>query len=249
MKPLLALFAGIACLGLALSSAAHACEVRSGAGTAALVELYTSEGCSSCPPADAALSRLRTGKDVIPLALHVTYWDNIGRKDAFAQKAFDVRQAMLAAKEKAVYTPQFFVNGAPLGHRPRDLAAAIRDAQRAPAQAQVTLNWTGQGDRVSLEARASAKGEHAALYLAVSESGLETRVLRGENGGATLRHDDTVRVLYGPVPLAHGLALLRTQLRIPAEWRARQLNAVAFVQDAGTGAVLQAVSTAACNAS
>jgi hypothetical protein len=91
-----------------------ACDARSGPKTAALVELYTSEGCSSCPPADRQLSRLRQALDpaakVVPLALHVGYWDYIGWKDPYAQAAFGERQNRLvhANQRRTVYTPQFF---------------------------------------------------------------------------------------------------------------------------------------------
>src|SRR4029077_17045378 len=114
------------CTLVAASSAAlpaaglAACDARSGPKTAALVELYTSEGCSSCPPADRQLSRLRQALDsaaeVVPLALHVGYWDYIGWKDAYAQEAFGERQSWLvhANQQTTVYTPQFFVGGAEL---------------------------------------------------------------------------------------------------------------------------------------
>src|ERR1700690_674896 len=97
-----------------------ACDVRSGPKTAALIELYTSEGCSSCPPADRQLSRLRQALDsaaeVVPLALHVGYWDYIGWKDPYAQAAFEERQGWLvrAKRQPTIYTPQFFVSGTEL---------------------------------------------------------------------------------------------------------------------------------------
>ena len=93
-----------------------ACELASGQKTAALVELYTSEGCSSCPPADRQMSRLQDGLDAgaaaVPLALHVGYWDYLGWKDPYAQPAFAERQERLvhANGQRTLYTPQFFVN-------------------------------------------------------------------------------------------------------------------------------------------
>ena len=107
----------LATLSLPLAHAGGSCQVQSGPTTAALVELYTSEGCSSCPPADDTLRAIRHSAGphavVIPLALHVSYWDRIGWKDVFAQKTFDARQSSLVAAvgSKVVYTPQFFVNG------------------------------------------------------------------------------------------------------------------------------------------
>ncbi len=108
----------VAAFSAALPVAAFAaCDARSGQKTAALIELYTSEGCSSCPPADQQLSRLRQALDpaaeAVPLALHVDYWDYIGWKDPYAQAAFGERQNWLvqANQHKTIYTPQFFVGG------------------------------------------------------------------------------------------------------------------------------------------
>src|SRR6266849_5789491 len=101
------------------------CAAQSGPNTAALVELYTSEGCSSCPPADRQLSRLREALDptavVVPLSLHVDYWDYIGWKDPFAQGEFAKRQTWLAHANQQgfVYTPHFFVGGRSCVRGPR----------------------------------------------------------------------------------------------------------------------------------
>jgi hypothetical protein len=248
---------GICCVAFPAHAGAR-CEVSSGPGTAALVELYTSEGCSSCPPADRQLSELgklqrQAGVDLvaIPLGLHVGYWDQIGWKDMFAQKAFETRQARLAggARGGFVYTPQFFVNGRELRQWHNALPDAIRKANQAPAQASITLAWTeGPGNTVQLEASSAAvsPGGERALFVAVSESQLVTRVLRGENSNVTLRHDDTVRDWSAPVALVNGKAQLARQISIAPDWKIQNLRAVAFVQDLGTGAVLQAVSTASC---
>lgn len=238
------------------SYAAAACQVNSGARTAALVELYTSEGCSSCPPADAQLRELRSRLDadalVVPLALHVTYWDGIGWKDPFAQPRFDQRQRGLLERRRqhVAYTPQFFVNGDEL----RDWRAALPDAVRRinaiPAPVAIALTTTalaGGRLRVDASARAADARADATLYVALTESALVSRVLRGENGGATLRHDDTARLWFGPFALAHGQAAMRQTLTLPPDWRRTNLRALAFVQDADAH-VLQAVEGAACAA-
>lgn len=255
------ILAGCACCAALPAFAGLRCEVASGPGTAALVELYTSEGCSSCPPADRRLSQLnelgrlqpKAGTDLvaIPLGLHVGYWDQIGWKDIFAQKAFETRQAGLAAGSKGgfVYTPQFFVNGRELRQWQQALPDAIRKANLTPAQARITLKWTeGPGNTMQLEANGAAMepGGERALFVAISESQLVTKVLRGENSNVTLRHDDTVRDWSGPVKLVNGSARLERQLSIPSDWKPQNLRVVAFVQDLSTGAVLQAVSTASC---
>ncbi|MDP2640606.1 MAG: DUF1223 domain-containing protein [Betaproteobacteria bacterium] len=124
----------------ALAPAAFAaCDARSGPKTAALVELYTSEGCSSCPPADRQLSRLRQMLDpaaeVVPLALHVGYWDYIGWKDPYAQAAFGERQSGLvrAGQQNTVYTPQFFVGGTELRSWRGGLRDQVRQLNALPA--------------------------------------------------------------------------------------------------------------------
>ncbi len=260
MKPtiytsFLAVTVASAVLNAPSSYAGNACEVKSGSATAALVELYTSEGCSSCPPADKQLSRIRQQSDanavIVPLALHVSYWDEIGWKDVFAQKAFDARQSQLLAnrKNRVVYTPQFFVNGRELRGWQSALPEQIRQINAKPAPLTIALKSTPLGDnKVSVSAEVAAQNmkANAALYLAISESDLTSRVLRGENSGVTLKHDNTVRLWFGPMPLMQGNGRLQQEINIPAGWNREHLHAVAFVQDQASGDILQAVSTAQC---
>ena len=239
--------------------ASQRCTVKSGPRTAALVELYSSEGCSSCPPADLRLNALRqelgAGTDaaslVVPLALHVTYWDQIGWKDPLAQAQFDARQAELLRHQPrhVAYTPQFFVGGTELRGWDTQLPAAIRRINATPAAVNIRLSATpGPDGTLLLEAQAAAPDAQTSgdLYVAVTESGIVSTVLRGENRGATLRHDAAVRLWLGPVALAQGQARLRRAVKLPASWRAEHLQVAAFVQRAGGSAILQAVSTAPC---
>ena len=231
------------------------CEVKSGARTAALVELYSSEGCSSCPPADQRLNALRkeTGAAglVVPLALHVTYWDRIGWTDTLAQPPFDARQAELLRDQRqhVAYTPQFFVGGKEVRGWDAQLPASIARINAMPAAVNLRLSaMPGQDGKLRLDAHAVAVDGHTGgqLYLAVSESGIVSQVLRGENRGATLRHDAAVRLWLGPVPLVQGRASLRREVSLPAGWRQDRLQAVAFVQQAGGSTILQAVGMAPC---
>lgn len=230
------------------------CEVKSGAQTAALVELYSSEGCSSCPPADQRLNALRNDAAaglVVPLALHVTYWDRIGWADPLAQPQFDARQAELLRHQRrhTAYTPQFFVGGMELRGWDTQLPAAIGRINATAAPVNIGLSATpGPGGKLLLEANASAPDAQTGgqLYVAISESAIVSTVLRGENRGATLHHDAAVRLWLGPVALAQGRARLRREVSLPASWRPEQLQVVAFVQRADSGAILQAVSTAQC---
>ena len=254
MKANILLAAGLTSCAAFAVHAAEVCKAESGPRTAALVELYTSEGCSSCPPADQALSELagNTGAgEIVPLALHVSYWDGIGWKDVFAQQLFDGRQASLLAKgkNKLSYTPQFFANGREVRHWGGAFASIVPEINSKPARAKITLQQQlAQRDTFVLDVTASAEKPAAktALFLAIAESRLVSHVLRGENSGVTLMHDDTARLLFGPVTLLDGKAQLHQEVIIPAEWNRQHLHAVAFVQDLDDGSILQAVSTAHC---
>lgn len=232
-----------------------ACEAQSGDKTAALVELYTSEGCSSCPPADKRLSHLDQllgpTADAIPLALHVAYWDYIGWHDPFAKDAFAERQKWLVQlnNHRTVYTPHFFVAGIELALQEEGLSAEVRRVNAKPAEAEIRVKTNIDADGVlAVSADASARGRSAptALYLAVTESGLSSKVTRGENGGATLAHDHVVRAWVGPLRLTEGAIHVQHDIPLPPEWNRAQLDVVAFVEDVSTGFVLQAVTAGRC---
>jgi hypothetical protein len=219
-------------------------RVESGAARVPLLELYTSEGCSSCPPADQWLSSLaRRGlgpNRVVALALHVDYWDEIGWPDPFAQAAFSARQRRAAERtaSRSVYTPEAMLDGRELDRGALDEQLA-RAAARAPG-ARLRLETDLRGATLHLAAHAEAAGAHPAarLYLAVYESGLVSQVTAGENRGRTLRHDGVVRRLIGPLPLGEA----SREVPIDARWRAAALGVAAFVQDETTGEVLQALA-------
>jgi hypothetical protein len=222
---------------------------------ATLVEVFTSEGCRSCPPADAWLSRLarREPARVVPLALHVAYWDSIGWKDPYAQQAFAERQRWLTAAGggRTVYTPGVFVGGREWRRwdDAASLARRLDEGARTAAAARIELAADvaqGSGARLVALARrrdAAAPFARPALFLALTESGLSSRVTAGENRGETLRHDHVVRRLAGPRPFdASGHAHLELSLEARDLADGRSLAAVAFVQDLDTAATLQAMS-------
>jgi hypothetical protein len=232
-----------------------ACDARSGPKTAALVELYTSEGCSSCPPADQQLRRLRQALDpaaeVVPLALHVGYWDYIGWKDPYAQAAFGKRQNWLvhANQRKTVYTPQFFVSGTELRSWQVALRDKVRQVNALPAAAAIRVKASVAPNgalALNAEATVRAAAEPAALYLALAENGLVSKVTRGENSGVTLSHDHVVREWIGPVRLIAGTTRVQREIALPAAWNRARLEVIAFVQDERTGGVLQALSAHQC---
>jgi hypothetical protein len=251
--------AALAALGTALPAPAASCTAKSTARTGALVELYTSEGCSSCPPADRWLSSLkaaaRSSSDVVPLALHVDYWDYIGWKDPYANPAFGARQRAVAALQHArfVYTPQVLLQGRDFrgwGSTAFEQAVARINAQ--PARADISLAIE-QPDEGAIQVEASAwvpdpqRRAAAALYLAVYQNRLHSRVEAGENEGRTLAHDFVVRDWIGPIGFASdGRARDKRGLGLPPGAAARDVGVAAFVQDRGTAEVLQALQLPAC---
>ncbi len=179
--------------------AANSCEARSGATRVNVVELYTSEGCSSCPPADRWLSTLASdtggANPVLPLAFHVTYWDRLGWADRFARPAYTERQYSVAAAIGAavVYTPQVIVNGADWRNWPR-----LPKLEAAP-DVQVQLSRDGGTFTARIKRRdGAAITQPVSGYWALLEDGHKTTVRAGENSGATLRHDHVV-IAYQPV--------------------------------------------------
>jgi hypothetical protein len=230
------------------------CVSQSGPGTAALVELYTSEGCSSCPPADrwlASLGKRHAPGSVVPLALHVDYWDYIGWKDPYAKREFSLRQRKLTQLQRMafVYTPQVLLQGRDFrawGTRAFDEAVARINAR--PAKASIRLELLGldaQGADVQVGAELLERKADAALYLAVYESKLRSRVDAGENRGRILDHDYVVLEWRGPIPVADRVAERRRLPLLPGAATANS-GVAAFVQDRRTGDVLQALMRSAC---
>ena len=217
-----------------------------------LVELFTSQGCSSCPPADRLLSRLGEGEDpsIIPLAFHVDYWDYIGWKDPFSSKDWSKRQEGYARTMKTgrLYTPQLVVNGrehcvgSNRGDVERLIEAARRRGQGSRVHVEGELAADGSQLHVVVEARSSAAAsEHDVdLWLAVVEDGLETAVQRGENAKKTLHNDHVVRRLEPLLQAKAGHAAdfkHRQSLDLEPGWQAKNLRLVAFLQDRETLAI------------
>lgn len=229
-------------LTLLAQPALAACAADSGDRRQHLLELYTSEGCSSCPPADAFLSGLKQESGVWPLAFHVDYWNHLGWPDRFARPEFSQRQRTGADRNggRFVYTPQFVLDG-------RDWRrgwdkAPWRQRQAEPAGRLTLRIDPGGADRLLVSG--TWKGEPGQVYLAVHESNLESEVRSGENAGRRLRHDFVVRELVGPLAIvaggfSQGFGLHRS-------WKPADLGITAFVTAAGGTAALQAVGHAVC---
>ena len=256
------LLATIAFAAAPIASAFAACAVDSGDTRAALIELYTSEGCSSCPPADKALSMLGSHAQsnpatrIVPLALHVDYWDSIGWKDPFAQPAFSQRQdwEVRANRHRTSFTPHFFVNGREVQDWRADLGQNLRNAS-GPASARLHVRAEPRGanalhvvvDTTVVGAREGDRGP-LQLFIAVTESKLRSQVKAGENSGATLDHDYVVRNWIGPIAVQGNGGSVDRVVDVPQLSRG-QVSLVAFVQDPKTAEVLQAVDTGVCNPS
>jgi hypothetical protein len=234
----------------ALDAAAGRCNAESGAYTTALVELYTSEGCSSCPPADRWLSSLKS-PHVVPIALHVDYWDYIGWKDPYAKREFSLRQRKLTQLQRLalVYTPQVVLQGRDFrGWGTAAFDAALARINARPAQAHIALEITGRV-REALEVRVAAEvfeRREAALYLAAYANRLESSVTAGENRGRILRHDHVVLEWQGPFDLGRGPRQEQRLLPLLPGVGPASSGVAAFVQDRRTGEVLQALKLAAC---
>jgi hypothetical protein len=254
----LALFLG----GAASTDAAMQCTAKSPAMTTALVELYTSEGCDSCPPADRWLSSLGAKgyapERLVPIALHVDYWDYIGWKDPYARRAFSARQRKMAALARAavVYTPQVLLQGQDfrawhVQGNPSAFDAAVAKINARPAKARISLVLdTRNKDAFEVEASAELleglPPRDLALYLGAYENKLVSEVKAGENRGKTLPHDYVVLQWAGPLEFK-GAKLLERQ-RLPLLPNAVPANSgvVAFVQNRANGEVLQALMLRAC---
>lgn len=237
-------------LAATAASPAVACETVSGERTRALVELYTSEGCSSCPPADRWLSALAARADprVVPVAFHVTYWDELGWKDRFADPRYTARQHELAGVRGAsfVYTPQVTIGGR--DSRRWSDAGAVEDAiaaidrERAAARIALTaapVGSTGISGTATLELRESARDIE--LFVVLTQDGLSSRVTAGENRGEKLEHRAVAR------DIAAGTARrIEFSFHPAADWDPARMSLVAFAQDMRTGKVLQALAAPVC---
>ncbi len=246
----------IAFLGLLLATSTHAgeCSVRSGDRTTALVELYTSEGCSSCPPADRWLSGLGARgyvpARVAPLSLHVDYWDYIGWKDPYAKREFSGRQRKLTQLQRLafVYTPQVILQGRDFrGWRTAAFDREVERINATPAKARLEIEIIKvKRDALAVHAHAEllpgASRKEAALYLAAYENKLTSKVTAGENRGQTLGHDYVVLEWLGPFSLdAEGRRAERRDLPLLPKAVPDNSGVAAFVQDRGTLEVLQSL--------
>jgi hypothetical protein len=210
-----------------------------------VVELFTSQGCSSCPSADELVHRLAAEQAVvIPLAFHVDYWNYLGWSDPFSSRSWTQRQMMYVNTFhlRSAYTPQAVVNGGVemVGSDEGALRARIREESMREAEASVAL--VANGDRVHVTA--SSKHPRVDLVLAIVEDGNLTPVARGENSGRSLRNDFVVRTVRRVGTFDKGPIVADVPLQLEASWKSHPLRAVAFAQDRETLRIYGAASTA-----
>ncbi|MGB7814765.1 MAG: DUF1223 domain-containing protein [Methylotenera sp.] len=237
------------------SAIAAECSAKSGAQTISLLELYTSEGCSSCPPADKWLSNLKPDPSkVIPLAFHVDYWDYIGWKDRFSKAEYSGRQRKTAAFAGAgyVYTPQFVMNGRDFrGWDNSRLNQSVEASQKLASRANLSLDATQENGKITLKASAQAvkpaDAKNADVFVALYENRLVSQVKAGENSGRELKHDYVVREFFGAYQINNQNEFTKSFTLSP-EWKNRDAGAVIFVQNSQTGEILQSLALRFCNA-
>jgi hypothetical protein len=225
-----------------------------------LAELFTSEGCSSCPAADDLLRRLLEeqpveGVEVIAISEHVDYWDRLGWKDSFSSNIFTRRQEEYgrALRRNPIYTPQLVVDGRleVIGSEWPDVRRTLLEAARAPRASVVV---TAEADpstpasTVTVAVRdipGPARRDDLDVFVAVVENGLTTAVLRGENAKKQLHHSAVARSLIKVGSLAKSETAGEFSQAVPLEreWKRGQLRAVAFLQHRGSRQVLGAGTT------
>jgi hypothetical protein len=234
-----------------LSLSAYASDpivVSSGDKQIAVVELYTSEGCSSCPSADKWLSRLvKAPKDeveVLALAFHVDYWNYLGWKDRFSSADYTSRQRQLGAnnRQNTIYTPEFFVNGMEARGTGKILDK-IKQAnqQQAPLVLKLRVSRDKTGLLLKLDSPADRDtiGQVHHRYL-VYENNLSTDVERGENSGEVLKHEQVVRYMSEAKSLQ---TENHHRIAIDPDWQPQNIGVAVLVTSPGNQHYLQALHT------
>ena len=250
--------AALALVSLQTLADSGSCGTHSSATRVSVLELYTSEGCNSCPPADRWVSALPargfTSDRVIPLAFHVDYWDQLGWPDRMAKAQFSARQRMQAERNRAsvVYTPQLLLNGADYRQSSADsrFGDRVNELNRLPAAADLFLRQRPASSAVEVELDMrliqTARGV-AQTYIAITENRLQSAIKAGENQGKLLQHDFVVRELTGPLPADEaGRVHWKSAMALRPDWKRPDLSLVAFVQDKRNGEILQALHAPLC---
>ena len=222
--------------------------VNSGDRQTAVVELYTSEGCSSCPRADRWLEKLVTAPqqdlDLLALAFHVDYWDHLGWKDRFSNADYTKRQRVLGAnnRQRTIYTPEFFVNGKE-ARGSGNILNKIQQTNQQPASITLQLTVSREQSELVVAVQTPSEldnGEPIHHRYLVYENKLSTDVKRGENSGKVLRHEQVVRYMS---PAQSLQAENQHRIAIDPAWQAENVGIAVLVTSVGAHRYLQAVHT------
>lgn len=213
-----------------------------------VVELFTSQGCSSCPPADRLLKQLtekaeKTGRPILALSFHVDYWNRLGWTDPYSHRSFSERQRMYARvfESDRIYTPQMIVNGRDefVGSR-RDLAEASIDkalTRSMESKISLQLEMKVRDSTLEINYRCSGQTSRAQLNLALVDNPQANKVERGENSGRTLEHAQVVRAFHTEKKVAEAGTL---RLKMPPSLIRQKFSLVGYLQDPQTAEVLAA---------
>ena len=208
----------------------------------AVLELFTSEGCSSCPPADEILRGVANQDNVFALSFHVTYWNKLGWKDAFSQKMFDERQYAYGRllQSNGVYTPQLVVNGSEefVGSRKSQTEKSIEKALTQTVEAGIILNKTFENNTLKAHYKLVGNFKNTVLNIALVERNIETKVLKGENEGRTLKHDNVVREFQTIQINATGEGTI--SLNLPSDFKQKDCKIIAYLQNKDTWKIVAA---------
>ncbi len=231
----------VTALAPCLAPAAEAPSCRAGAAAngnrVVVAELFTSEGCESCPPAERFFSALRADSDMVPLVWHVDYFDRLGWKDRFAIPQATQRQRLLlhGKTSTVAYTPQVFVAGAVYtdwrdsrAFRTKVLRSHLRTGDESIALDRIEV----LGDRVGFELAARGIRGSWIAQVALVSGGLMSRVTAGENKGLTLLHEHVVRDAYGPLIVDATSGVRQGSVKLPSVMPDRRFRLVAWLQDA-----------------
>jgi len=232
-----------------------AVNMESGDKTIAVLELYTSEGCSSCPPAEQFLKKITANQDpnatFIPLSFHVDYWDYIGWEDPFADPDFGKRQRGIAIRNQlnTLYTPQFVFHGKDFraSHNIPEAAGIINNIKPlAKIKINAKLDTKKQLDtNIIVSAQSERSQWYSNIYIAIVENNLTSNITDGENNGLRMQHENVVRKFIGPFPLNGKEKLeLNKNIAIEKDWDIKNLNLVVFAQDSFSGVTHQALQVA-----
>jgi hypothetical protein len=213
-----------------------------------LVELFTSEGCSSCPPADALLRTLDStqpvrGAELIVLSEHVDYWDDLGWRDPHSSHAFTIRQQRYATRLglASAYTPQMVVDGN-LEFVGSDRARANHAFEKASAGSKIEVRISQvqfDDKRLNAHIETEAVPSNSEIFVAVALEHVQSEVLRGENGGHRLEHVAVVESISKVAAIAKAASLSRN-IAIPVNSSTGPYRLIAFVQEVNQGRILGA---------